>query len=84
MTAKGAYRILLLKYQDLKATRCVEYDSRFVFSVVPKTFDINKSSEVLLDNLCAVIKNNGQVRDFKPFHISLEELKAGREIYDFI
>ena len=83
MLPKEAHNILMKKNKGLKAIKCFEYASRYVFQVVPENFDMSKDTSRLLDTLCSVDKKTSEVRDFKPFHIPIEEYKRGREIKYF-
>lgn len=76
MTAKEAYRIFKSRHPDKDACKCMEYESCFVFM-------LEGSDDKTLDCLLSVSKSNGLVRDFKPFHIPLEEYKNGKTISDF-
>lgn len=82
MTAKEAYKILSEKRPELAAVSCFEYDSRFAFSMMPDGADPDIVDK-LIDCLLSVHKKTGEVRDFKPFHISVEEYRAGKRIVDF-
>lgn len=76
MTAKEAYTIFKRNNSELEAEKCFEYSDLFVFQIkrnVPDTFDAHIS----------VNKRTGLTRDFKPFHISLEEYRNSK-IVDFI
>lgn len=83
MIAKEAYTILKRKHVKLKAIRCVEYPSVFVFQVVPISFDTNEQTDKMLGNAMSVNKKTKEVRDFKPFNIPISEFKAGREVKNF-
>ena len=83
MTAKEAYKILISTWDDLKVTKCIEYDTLFVFQVVPKDLKPHVNIDKAFDNLCSVNKKTREVRDFKPFHIPISECKRGKEVGDF-
>lgn len=80
MTAKQAYSILLSKNPAVNAIKCYEYDSMFVFHLSPAMLRLSKNSSPMLDGLLSVNKKTGQVRDFKPFYISIEEYTDGVEV----
>lgn len=82
MTAKEAYRILVVKYPELDVISCYEYESIFAFITAPKGCDPQKVKK-LIGNTCSVNKETKVVRDFKPFHISLAEYNAGKQVLDF-
>ena len=83
MTANEACKILLNEIDGMNAVSCTEYDSRFVFQLVPKNFD-TASGDTLFSGLYSVDKSTGEVRDFKPFHIPVSEYQKGRPVADFI
>lgn len=83
MTSKTACELVLIKNPDLKVLKCYEYESRFVFTVVPKSFDESKGVVKLINSQMAVLKDTNEVRDFKPFHISRDEYLNGKEIFDY-
>lgn len=83
MTSKTACELVLIKYPELKVMKCQEYESRFVFTVVPKDFDESKDVSKILNSQVAVIKATNEVKDFKPFHISREEYAEGKEVTDY-
>ena len=57
-----------------------EYDSLYVFEIAPKGLKQTESNEPLLDSLVAVDKKTGRPRAFKPFDISPDEYKRGKQI----
>lgn len=83
MNAKVAYKILRTIHPEKKAVSCHEYDSVFVFALVPNDFDETKSTEGLLDILKSVDKKNGRVGSFKPFLIPRDEYLNGKEVKNF-
>lgn len=83
MIAKEAYTILKQKHNRIKAIRCVEYPSVFVFQVVPVSFDESKTTDKMLGNAMSVDKKTKEVRDFKPFNIPISDFKAGRAVKHF-
>lgn len=78
MTANEAYKILLNEVDGMKAAKCTEYDSVFVFQLVPEGFNVSNSAEVLFSGLYSVNKETREVRDFKPFHIPVSEYRNGK------
>jgi hypothetical protein len=82
MTAKEAYMLIKQDTPKLKVVSCIEYNTLFVFQVVPEGYKPN--GEILFDCLRSVNKTTGVVRDFKPFHISVEEYRKGKTINNFI
>lgn len=81
ITCKEAYS--LIQKEHLKAIKCFEYDTLFVFQVVPENFDTTKSTDGMLDCMRSVNKKTGVVRDFKPFHIPIDEYRNGKQIKNF-
>ena len=79
MTAKEAYVKVSSKVIG-HISKCYEYDSLFVFQLVPQALLISKPKSPALDTLMSVDKTTGDIRDFKPFYISLEEYERGREV----
>lgn len=80
MTAKRAYALLMTKNPGVKVGKCFEYDSVFVFQLAPDMLLLSKNQSRMLDSLISVNKKTGKIRDFKPFHISVEEYYSGKEI----
>lgn len=80
MTAKQAYTLLITKNPGVKVGKIFEYDSVFVFHLAPDMLSLSKSRSPMLDGLISVNKKTGEVRDFKPFYISIEEYHSGKEI----
>lgn len=80
MTVKEAYQILIDNIPDMNVIRCYEYETLFVFQLVPMNYDSAKSTEDLLDSTLSVDKTTGLVRDFKPFHIPVEDYDSGKEV----
>lgn len=76
MKPTEAYRIFKSIHPDKDACSCTEYDSCFVFM-------LDGCTNETLDCLLSVNKKSGLVRDFKPFHISLEEYKMGKNVAKF-
>lgn len=83
LNVKEAHKKLLEKYTKSKAVKCFEYDSVFVFLIVPKDFDESKGYDDLLDTAASVDKKTGLVRNFDPMEMSLEEYNCGREVKNF-
>lgn len=80
MTAREAYSILTSKMPGVKVGKCYEYKTVFVFQIAPDMLRLSKTSAPMLDCLLSVNKTNKEVRDFKPFYISIEEYKTGKEV----
>lgn len=83
MNVKKAYELLMKEMRDFKAIRCFEYDSLFVFDIVHKSVDVSTISPKALNTQYSVNKKSGEVRDFKPFFISLKEYRNGKEVKKF-
>ena len=83
MTAKEAHALLLAIQPGIKAVKCMEYETLFVFQIVPATYKADIPIKNAIDSLVSVNKTTKALRDFKPFHISLEEYKAGKEVGDY-
>ena len=82
MTVKEAYRSILPKIKGMKINKCYEYVDLFVFEIVPINY--NPSDDPLIDDsLMSINKQTGEIRDFKPFHISIEDFRNGKEIANF-
>ena len=80
MTAKQAYSLLIAKNPAVKVGKVFEYDSVYVFHLAPDMLSLSKNRPCMLDGLISVNKTTGEVRDFKPFYISVEEYRSGKEI----
>lgn len=80
MTAKEAYKKLISKVITGRVVKCHEYDTMFVFQLMPKALLLSNTKSTPLDALMSVDKNTGEVMDFKPFYISLDEYERGVEI----
>lgn len=80
MTAKDAYLILSTKRPGVKTGKCYEYKNIFVFELTPDMLRLSKRTLPMLDGLISVNKKTKEIRDFKPFHISIEEYTTGVEI----
>lgn len=80
MTAKQALILIKTKYPGLKIGKCHEYESVFVFHLIPDMLRLSKNPTRMLDGLMSVNKKTGEIRDFKPFHIPIEEYKRGKEV----
>ena len=81
MTIKQAFALVSIKYPKLVAIRCVEFDSCFVFQMVPPKY--KNTPDIVYDCLNSVDKKTGEVRTFQPFHIPVEEYRNGKEIKNF-
>ena len=82
MTVKEAHKIITTKLPDMDVVSCYEYETLFVFNVVPSGYATKKANKIL-DCSWSVNKETGLIRDFKPFHISVKEYRAGKQIMDF-
>ena len=80
MTAKQAYLILKFKKPGIKVGKCREYETLFVFQLNPDMLSLSNRRSPMLDGLISVNKKTGEVRDFKPFYISMDEYSSGKEI----
>lgn len=83
MTVKEAYAIFLNKMPEMKAIRCFEYDSIYVFQFLPKNSKKSDETDDTLDCTASVDKRSREVRAFQPFDISIEEYRNGKEITNF-
>ena len=82
MTANEAYLKIISERPGIKAINCFEYASLFVFTVVTENTKI-KDHNKLIDRMRSVNKITGEIRDFKPFHISIDEYRGGKEIANY-
>ena len=80
MTAKQAYMIMKIKHPGIKVGKCFEYDSVFVFQLMPDMLRLAKNPNRMLDGLMSVDKKTREVKDFKPFYIPIDEYKRGKEV----
>ena len=80
MTAKEAHYILTSKIPGIKVGKCYEYNTLFVFQLKPDMLRLSNTPSRMLDGLMSVNKATKEVRDFKPFYVSLEEYNAGKEV----
>ena len=80
MTAREAYIKLQDKVTGVRVTKCHEYDSVFVFQINPVALYLSKNSARILDGSMSVDKLSGAVRDFKPYNLSINEYKRGKEV----
>lgn len=83
MTAKEAHDLLMANCSGVKAIKCTEYRTVFAFQMVPDNFKSNDDPDKLIDFMRSVNKFTGEVRDFKPFHISLNEYRNGIPVDEF-
>ena len=81
MIVEQAHKLLIDKMSNWTAIACFEYNTVFVFNIVP-TKDANANT-TMFDSLFSVDKQSGEIKNFKPFDISLEEYRAGKEIKNF-
>lgn len=82
MTANEAYLKIISERPGIKAINCFEYASLFVFTVVTENTKI-KDHNKLIDRMRSINKITGEIRDFKPFHISIDEYREGKEIANY-
>lgn len=82
MDVREAYKIVSDKHENLEAIKCIEYESVFVFDLVPKNLDPSKHKK-FLNGLVFVDKETGKVGTFNPLSISTEEYRSGKEIKQF-
>lgn len=82
MTAQEAYNMIVDKIHGLEVSKCIEYKTRFVFSMMAKGIK-DKTNEKLLGNMLFVDKQSGAIDHFIPPMLSLEELLNGKEIKNF-
>ena len=80
MNVKQAYILLKAKHPAVKVGKIFEYDSVFVFYLAPTMLSLSKKRSPMLDGSMSVNKKTGEVRDFKPFYISIEDYSSGKEI----
>lgn len=80
MTAKKAYLKLIKYVAGGHVSKCYEYDTLFVFQIVPMALLMTKPKSPALDTLMSVDKTTGEINDFKPFYISVDEYKRGKEV----
>lgn len=80
MTAKEAYSILTSKFPGVKVGKCYEYKTVYVFQLTPSMLRLSKTPAQMIDCLLSVNKSTKEVRDFKPFYISIDEYESGREV----
>lgn len=78
MTVNDAYKKLVAKYPSINFYKCFEYRTLFVFTVASET-----NNGPVLQGSFSVNKVTGEVRDFKPFHISINEYRNGKEVRGF-
>ena len=82
MTAKEAYKILLDKVPGANVRACVEFNSMFMFEILPKdhTESIGK---VHLDCQSFVRKDTGEFGRFDPRDLSRDEYFSGKVVENF-
>ena len=83
MTANQAYHKLIKKWPALDAIECHEYETVFVFMVVPRMFSGAKNTTKRMGNLCSVNKSTGAVQTFQPFFIPVKEYQNGKKVSKF-
>lgn len=82
MTPKDAYKRFTNTCKGLTVVSCYEYDSVFVFNAVRDKVNVNGTRPVI-DSLYSVDKKTGKVLLFKPFNITVDEYRRGKEIKTF-
>lgn len=82
MTAKEAYELISEQLKDFQIVKCMDYSSVFVFQFIPKNVEQDEADH-MIDCLRSVNKVTGVIRDFKPFHISINEYTRGYQVHDF-
>lgn len=81
MDAKQAYKIISRKIQNgNKIDKCYEYNTVFVFSVVPDNYN---GKVPLLGNLFSINKETGDMKSFTPMMLAPGEYRTGKEIANF-
>jgi hypothetical protein len=83
MTSNEAYKLLLQKLKGMVAVACYEYANIYVFRVVSEKYKDTGDRKRILNGEYSVNKITREVRDFKPWHIPVDEYRAGVEILDF-
>ena len=84
MTAKQAYSIIKTKNPGIKIGACYEYDTVFVFHLNPDMLRLSKNPSRMLDGMMSVDKSTGEVSDFKPFHLQLDEYRRGKKLSEAV
>lgn len=77
MTCKEAYECVHMRYPSLNFVRCIEYSELFVFQL------FSEKDVILFDSEISINKNTKEIKDFKPFYISLFDYQNGTEIFNF-
>lgn len=80
MTAKQAYLIVKTKNPVVNVIACYEYDSVFAFHLMPHMLRLSKNPSRMLDGAVSVNKVTGEVTDFKPFRLPLDEYRRGKKL----
>lgn len=84
MDVKKAYSIVTQKIPDQRVIKCIEYKTLFVFQMVSKKLKPSTNPNEVFDCLWSVNKNTGEVKNFKPFDIPLDEYQNGRQVNNFM
>lgn len=77
MTVQSALDLVATKRPNMKLHSCVEYDSAFVFGLVPNNY---KSAKKPLIGLIGVDKKTGKEFYFNPASMPVEEFRRGKPI----
>lgn len=80
MTAKEGYEKIMNWIPDMKCVACYEYETVFVYQMVPSDY---KGNGTLFSGLFSVNKKNGDINSFKPFNIPITEYRNGKRVDDF-
>lgn len=83
MTVTEAYKKLKACIGDMKVVKCCEYDTLFTFLVMPENIENGIDENYVLTSPISVNKVTGEIRDFKPFLIPLDEYKRGIEVSNY-
>lgn len=78
MDAKEAYKLLMNKKPKSIIVSCFEYDTIFVFDIASSK--TNGETIEVFDSLYSVNKYTGEIRNFKPIDIPIEEYETGEKI----
>jgi hypothetical protein len=80
MTVQEAYRNITKTLDKMVVMSCHEYDSVFVFHLVPPDYATKELASEVFDSLYSVSKDTGEIKRFTPFDIPLDEYKRGKRI----
>lgn len=79
MTVKEAYKKIVEMFPNMRIVKCIEYESLYTFQLAPSNLD-NANVDKILAGIIGVNKHTGVVEDFKPFRLSPEEYRRGKEV----